>query len=511
MTSKKLYCFIFLLWTTCLVSCHEKIENSNKDITLDSFAVMAHSSLQLDSHHIRSHIGLMIENDKDGMTADYRVRSYYRHHGKFLWIDRLGIDCRADTLLRYLKTVSDMGFSERKFRVGEIERDMNAIRNLDFDSTFYDINKVYGRLEYNLTKAYLRYTAGQRFGYMNPTYIFNRLDTLKQALPDSLPRPVRYRTLFDIDMEHADNAFYAMAIRKTCKDSLSSFLRDIQPKSPFYQALKRQLNQPNISQQMKAKLMCNMERARWRLKDYPQAYDKYVIVNIPSLHLTAIDHEDTLTMRIGCGSYETKTPLLTSQIMRMDLNPKWFVPRSIILRDILGHVGNKAYFDARNYYVYDKLAKKEVDLTQVTTNMLLNPNFAVVQRGGKGNSLGRIIFRFDNQFAVFLHDTSSKEVFSREDRSISHGCVRVEKPFELAQFMLQKKEKRLIEKVEYSMTADSLIDKSMMVGSIKVEPKVPLFITYFTLYPKGGGQMDDFADIYGYDRVIYYFLKNYAE
>lgn len=512
MTNRKLfYPILLLLLSTSLMSCHEKVANSNLDTSLDSFAVLCNPQYAVKSRHIRSQLDLMVRNDNDGMTPDYRARNYYRRKGDFLWIQRTGISHKADTLLNYLKTVEEMGFSTKSFRLPQIERDLQAARSLQFDSSFFCINKVYGRLEYNLTKAYLRYVVGQRFGYMNPTYIFNRLDTIEDVSHDSIPRPVRYRGLFDIDMEHATDDFYQMALHKIGTDSLPVFLKEIQPRNNLYMSLKQRLQQPNLCKELRVKIICNMERARWRLKDEPQKHSKYVIVNLPSFHLTAIDHQDTLTMRIGCGTFKTKTPLLTSEIMRMDLNPKWHIPRSIILKDIIHHVGDRAYFDQRNFYVFDRKKKEEVDLSNVTHNMLRDPNFAVVQRGGKGNSLGRIIFRFDNNFSVYLHDTSSRDFFSRADRGVSHGCVRVEKPLDLAQFLLHEKDGRLMKKLEYSMTADSLADKSKVVGSLRVEPEVPLFITYYTLYPQPGGRWEEYCDIYGYDREIFNFLNNYID
>ncbi len=452
-----------------------------------------------------------MRNDQGELAPDTQARRYYRSKGNWLWIDRLGVDHRADTLVSYLRGVGEMGFSTRRFYVEQIEKDLNHVRQLDFQGT--DINRVLARLEYRLTKAYLHYAKGQRFGYMNPTFTFNRLDSLDTHKEDSVKRPVRYRGLFDIRMEHADNAFYRAALRKARNiDSLAVFLKDIQPKSLFYKELKDELQNANLSKERRAKILCNMERCRWRLADYPQAHEKYVLVNLPSYHLMAVDREDTLTMRIGCGSYETKTPLLSSNIKRMDVNPKWFIPRSIIKKDIVRHAGNRHYFESRNFYIVERKTGKEVAPERTTREILEDPAYSVVQRGGKGNSLGRIIFRFDNNFSVYLHDTSSRDVFSRSDRGVSHGCVRVEKPFELAKFMLKDKDSRLLEKIEYCMNADSIADKSMMVGSVKVEPQVPIFITYFTLYPIAHGKgygMREYADVYGYDRTIYDFLSTY--
>ena len=494
-----------------LCGCHERAANSNKETTLASFATLADEAYSVSPRRMKWQMDSLLGSDQGALATDAHVRSYYRNGGNWVWVDRLGIDGRADMLVSYLKRVGEEGLSTRRFFVRQIEADLQRVRSLNFGEE--SISRVLARLEYRLTKAYLHYVTGQRFGYLNPTFTFNRIDSLDTNKNDSVKRPVRYRGLFDIAMDHADKNFYHAAMRKAGDtDSLSAFLRDIQPQDTFYKMLKEELQKPRLSKAMKAKVICNMERCRWRLHDHPQDHKKYVMVNIPSFHLAAIDHGDTLNMRIGCGSFKTKTPLLTSRIKRMDVNPKWFVPRSIIEKDILRHVGNRHYFDSRNFYVVDRKSGREVELENVTRELLLTPGYSVVQRGGKGNSLGRIIFRFDNNFSVYLHDTSSRDVFSRTDRGVSHGCVRVEKPFDLAAFLLEDKNQQTLDKIEYSMTADSLADRSMVVGSVKVEPEVPVFITYFTLYPAGSGKslgMREYADVYGYDRIIYDFLDKH--
>ena len=450
-----------------------------------------------------------MRNDSDRNSSDLKTRRYYRNEGDFVWIDRHGVDQRADTLLNYLKAVTDMGFDRQHFYVDAIEKDLNRLRNLELDSCNNQINHVMARLEYRLTKAYLRYAAGQRFGFVNPTYVLNRLDSIEPSPYDSIGQPVKYRGLFDIKIEHAGNTFYSNALMIAKKDSLGRFLQSIQPSDPFYYQLKRRLGNMKIGKAERAKLLCNMERSRWRQSDSPYKHQKYVMVNIPSFHLMCIDHADTLTMRIGCGSFKTKTPLLCSYIKSMDLNPKWIIPRSILVKDIIRHVGNPSYFYLHNYFAIERATGKEVDPAILTRQMLLSGEYGIAQQGGNGNALGRIIFRFDNNFSVFLHDTSSKGVFSREDRGVSHGCVRVEKPFELAVFLLKDKDEQIIEKIKYSMTADSLEDHKMVIANINVKPQIPLFITYYTMYPIAGGRVEEYPDVYGYDRVIYSLLKKY--
>lgn len=506
-----------------LLSCQEHEPNSNVGLSLEYYKEMRNPNYAINSQVIRELMDSLMRNDGGTTVADQHTKRYYRKKGGFLWIDRHGVDHRADTLLAYLQRVGDMGFNPQHFYVKNIENDLQRLRDLQLGEGMEDINHVLARLEYRLTRSYLRYAGGQRFGYVNPTFVLNRLDSIDSNPYDSIKRPVRYRGLYDVKIDHANDHFYLLALQQIAKsgksdgagdnqnaasNSLTAFLHDVQPKSAFYEQLAKKLQTPGLDKAMRIKILVNMERCRWRQADSPEKHQKYVLVNIPSYHLYAIDHQDTLSMRIGCGSTKTKTPLLTSYFKRMDLNPKWFVPRSIMLKDMAHHAGNVGYFKSRNYYISDRSTGKEVDPARVTRSMLVSGKYGVVQRGGKGNALGRIIFRFDNNFSVYLHDTSSRSVFEKEDRGVSHGCVRVEKPFELAKFLLKEKNPKLLQRIEYSMTADSLNIRSKVVGSVKVDPQVPLFITYYTLYPLAGG-MANYPDVYGFDEVIYNLLKKY--
>lgn len=504
---------LLFIFSSCELfsSCEEKVVCTTRNVTLEDYRKFGDDCMSIRSMEVRNVIDSLIRNDKDELVADIRTRKYYRQEGNFLWINRHGLTSQADTLLRYLQTVGEMGFSPNRFCVKDIQNDIRITREMGFDEA-HPINHVFGRLEYKLTKAYLRYATGQRFGYTNPSFLLNRLDTLKPHRPDTIRRPVRYRGLFDIKMDLPDDGFYQMALRKIEKDSVPVFLSEIQPAGTFYRELAKEVAAKQGSKDWQAKLLCNMERARWRLKDYPQKHKKYIMVNIPSFHLMAVDDKDTLTMRIGCGTTETKTPLLTSAIKRMDVNPVWIVPRSIIEKDMI-HYFSRSYCERRGFYVMDRRTGKELNMNQVHAGLLRDPMYAVVQRGGKGNSLGRLIFRFDNNFSVYLHDTSNRDFFKQQNRGVSHGCVRVEKPFELAKFILKDKSEKFLDNLNYCMTADSLNDKKRIIHSVKVEPAVPLYLAYYTIYPTKGNTpagWSEYPDVYGFDKAIYqYLIKNY--
>lgn len=504
-----------LIITICILlfySCEEQQVNTNAHLNLSDYDNSQTMLYRVDAEKIRESIDILIKSDKDSLAIDRRVKKYYSAHGRFLWIDRLGVDERADTFLTYLEEVKNIGFNPEKFRIAQIKADLKRVRTLDFDFDGKAVNKVFARLEYNLTKAYLRYTVGQRFGYMNPHYIFNRLDVKEK---DSLH--ISYYELFGLDIEKPSVAFYHEALRKIGTDSLQVFLKEIQPQQSIYKKMLNAYVNGNFPRSQHVRLLCNLERSRWRQSDYPDNYQKYVWVNIPSLHLDAIDGDSILSMRMVCGTLKTKTPLLTSRITRMDINPQWVIPQSIVKRDILPQLGNWGYFAKKRYFVRSRKTGERINLHSVTYDMINSGRYAIVQEGGEGNALGRIVFRFANNFSVFIHDTSSRHVFNSSDRSASHGCIRVEKPYELALFMLSDKDEKMAEKIKYSMSVNlhhnghegEVLDKNKFIRSHRITPVVPLFINYYTIYPNAFGGFDQFNDIYGYDAVIYNHLRNY--
>lgn len=487
---------------------------------LSSFSSLRNAAYVIHPRKVRAELLKTLQEDRDSMQADYRARNYYLRGGRLLWIDRNGVDQRADTLLAYLREMKAVGFSPNKFCVASITADLNRLRTLQFDKSQHSIHQVLGRLEYHLTKAFFRYATGQQFGFTNPYVLFNKLD-VKEG--DSLN--VSYYRLFDIPMARPTKNYWKNLCKQTHPDSLTNFIHHIQPTNPLYQVFKNYLAQEGRSTNS-VKTLCNLERTRWRLKDNPFAQDKYVMVNVPAMELLAIDHEQVMRMRVGVGTNTTKTPLLSSRIMRMDVNPQWVMPKSIIDKSVARHAGDSAYFENHRYFIRNRETGNRVDPRQVTSEMLRSGQYFVIQEGGKGNAMGRIVFRFKNNFAVYLHDTSSRGVFDQSNRGVSHGCVRVEKPFELAVFLLKDKDEELIEKMRYSMQADihshyqkkltatsnlpnDTLQESKLINSVRVQPAVPLYITYYTLYPNEQHGMWEYQDIYGFDAVIYKQLKNY--
>ena len=513
---KSLYPLILFL--ILLAGCDGSQQQAVKQLTIDDFKALRSSEYALHSTLIRENLEHILRADTDDASADRRVRAYYRERHPYVWLNRQGFDQRADTLIAELhRRISDIGFSERSFRLSQIETDLQRMRTLDFDSLRNTASRVAARLEYNLTKAYLRYVLGQRFGFTNPNYILNRLSPIAT---DSLGNPLGYHHLFDVEMDHPDKNYEFFALRKVGKDSLGLYLAEVLPQDSLYLQMKQRL--PTASGSQRTRLLVNMERRRWRRHRNPDSSRPYVVVNVPAYHLWAVSPDTVIDLRAACGAIQTKTPLLSSYITRMDVNPEWIIPMSIISKDIAAHAGDPSYFTRRRYYIADRKTGEHISPANVTSAMLQSGKYRVAQLGGEGNSLGRIIFRFPNNFSVFLHDTSSRGVFGRDDRGVSHGCVRVQHPYELAAFLLgPEADAEKLQRLRFSMGLDETDatedddrpkhGPESMLRSLSVSPRVPLFITYYTLFQVPGGMLQTFPDVYGYDRALAAALKTYLQ
>lgn len=499
--------YFLILLSACFSSCTIGSDNPNKDITLEAFSGFKDNNLFIDGDSIRAYIAGMMRADGQSLPSDRYVHKYYGGGKPFMWISYGGVTASADTLLRYLSTADESGISPRLFRMEQIAADLETVRTLDMNGGSRPINRILAWLEYNLTRSYLRYISCQHFGFINPNTLYNRLDTLSN---DS--SGLKWKRLCDLRVKRPDSAFCARSLACIDTDSMGIYISGLLPKGELYGMLVNHLNDGSLTTAERMKTLCNIERCRWRLAVMPDDTRKHVSVNIPSYSLRAVDGDSVLSMRVCCGAKKTKTPLLSSSLMRMDVNPQWIVPKSIAV----GYVGRTGYMYSQGMFVYDKklgkLPPEEASYSKITQGEQY-----IVQEGGPKNSLGRIIFRFENNFSVFLHDTSAPWLFKSAMRAVSHGCVRVERPYDLAVFMLSDKNSSLAERIKYTMSLDPddksggkpVIDRKKKINNVRIDPQIPLFITYYTVYYGSGGRLVSYEDIYGFDDVTAEQLRPY--
>lgn len=496
-----------LLFITMLMSCQQ----DGKRVCVVSMQDIKEWILpeySLKSRHIRDEIEQLVQEEPK-MYADTFAKNYYKEKGHFIWITRHGINEKADTLLSYLRNIEEEGFLPSSFYVSKIEKELQKLRTKKDGEE--DINKLMGRLEYHLTKAFLRYATGQRYGYIVPSYVLNNIESEK-----SYPEPSQ-RHHFGIHAEIATDSFYIHALKQAQSGKLESFLHKVQPQISLYKTLKQEYlsakKEENIERARLARI--NMERARWR---YPRPEGKYVWVNLAGFQLTAVNEntDSVLTMRICGGAIAHKSPLLTSKITKLELNPYWVIPPSIIRHEIApSHTGDTTYFTRHRYNIIDRRTGGQVNPASLSSSQLNSGQYVIRQQNGGGNSLGRIIFRFPNDYSVYLHDTNMPSAFRLATRAVSHGCIRLEKPLELAFFIMENMDSIQQDKIRMEIGRAPVTQWGKMYKaqnpqagarpknkSYPVESGFPVFLDYYTLYPNREGVLEEHPDNYHYDTII---------
>ena len=244
-------------------------------------------------------------------------------------------------------------------------------------------------------------------------------------------------------------------------------------------------------------LMLNMERWRW----YPQDLGaRYLMVNIPAFELRLVqDRTETLSMRVIVGRKKRPTPVLSSRLTYLEVNPYWNVPQKIARKDLLPKIqADPEYLVRQKIQVFDSwqqdapaLDPLAIDWAGVSENHF---PYRLRQEPADRNALGRIKFMFPNSQSVYIHDTPGKALFKKASRPFSSGCVRVEDPKALAVQLLKDQHwtHRRLEK--YSQTHQN--------SAIALETPVPVYLVYFTAWTDAEGQIHFGDDIYNHDRRL---------
>ncbi len=243
------------------------------------------------------------------------------------------------------------------------------------------------------------------------------------------------------------------------------------------------------------RLKVNMERFRWLPLHEPR---KYLMVNIASFDLVLIEGVDTLiSMRAIVGKDYRETPVFNALMTYIVFGPSWTVPPTILKNDVIPELlKGPEYLKKKNMKLlrYDgsEIAYSEIDWTKISRN---NFPYMVRQNPGPENALGKVKFMFPNSYNVYIHDTPSRGYFARDDRAMSSGCIRIEKPFELAELLLADSPEWPPEKIHTAMQQNR-----GQTASLKTP--VEVLLLYLTSWTGGNGRVQFRKDIYMWDELI---------
>ncbi len=242
-------------------------------------------------------------------------------------------------------------------------------------------------------------------------------------------------------------------------------------------------------------IVANLERWRWLPRDLGAAH---IRVNVAGYQLEFREQgQTTFSSKVVVGKRYRQTPLLSSQVQRMVVNPYWYVPRRIALRDLLPKIKADPNYLSENGFVLKTGWEQDAEIVDPSTvdwaNMQRSDfNYYLRQDPGERNALGQIKFLFANDFSVYIHDTANPELFSKTERAFSSGCIRIERPSKLAEILLLRQGDSGLQNVERALESGERLD-------IELARAMPVHLMYWTAWIDATGELNFRDDVYDLD------------
>ncbi len=382
-----------------------------------------------------------VDDGERGLHAWQEAQRFYKQNGyQLVWSDGAHPRGTLDGLIAALRAADQDGLEPGDYHVDELDAARRASLNADKAMD----------LDLRATYTYLRYASDLSHGTIDPEDI--------NADWHATPRTIYLRDALQAGL---------------AGNSIGPSLAGLAPHSAQYLGLKHQLMLARQKQDTPAvdQIVMNMERWRWLPDDLGP---RYLLVNIPAFRLDAIeDGKSVLDMKVVTGKKTSPTPVLSDRMTSVVFSPYWNIPQDIVQKEILPKIAkDPAYLDKNNMEADEK------------------GNYR--QRPGKGNSLGQVKFLFPNHYNVYLHDTPAQSLFERIERDFSHGCVRLDEPMKLAQYVLRGQPEWTDEKITAAMQAGT-------ERAVPLKQPLPIYLVYFTAWEEDG-VLKTVPDVYGIDR-----------
>jgi murein L,D-transpeptidase YcbB/YkuD len=410
---------------------------------------------------------------------------YLARRNEPVWVTPAGVTKAAESVIAEIGRADDWGLDASSFRLPSLRSGMELTRDQQADA------------EVAISLALLEYARHARGGRVMPLSLSPNLDRRPQLLD---PQRV---------IEAAASA-----------ESPDAYLRSLHPQHPqferlrqHYLALKR--SQPVQVEQVAERkgksggkkqaakaqpeptlraLLVNMEQWRWMPDDLGAFH---VWVNIPEYTIRVVKNGAVVhTERVVVGRPATQTPIFSDEMEQVIFHPYWGVPDSIKKNEILpnlarGNLGVLERTGLRVSYRGRDINPSTVDWTKADMR-----KFHVYQPPSANNALGIVKFRFPNKHDVYMHDTPSKGLFNASTRAFSHGCMRVRDPVRLAELVLAEDRGWPASRVA------AAVHRGPKDNQINLVARVPVHMTYFTVWVDDDGRLRTFADIYGHENRV---------
>jgi len=250
-----------------------------------------------------------------------------------------------------------------------------------------------------------------------------------------------------------------------------------------------------------AKRIITMQINLWRWLSLPsKPPTRYVMVNIPSYRLSFIDNQqETLSMKVIVGDSKHPTPIMVTQVNSLTINPQWTPTYNIVHNELLvENSSNPGSLRRQNFKLAKGYGAKQIIQPVFNDSASIKAaltDYKLIQAAGKNNALGKYRFNIKNFHSVYLHDTPAKNLFSKKNRALSHGCVRLQSANLLAQQFMVNEPKIKKQQIKQSLTNNTS-------QYIKLKEGIEVYLTYQTVWLTAAGQVHWSADIYQLDQAI---------
>jgi len=354
-----------------------------------------------------------------------------------------------------------------------------------------------------MESMYQQYTANHDTGILTQMlvkYVNNLanscIDTASFKRDQAAKSKSKIKTYFELNHQEITASDIMDRLNKgiTIEDILAPYI----PQTPQFKKLMSYYKAGEHSDKMR-KIRLNIERAKLISKN---GWDNYIEVNVPEFVLRFYEGSGvSMEFPVITGKPAWQTPIFSSNMKYIVLNPTWTMTSNIVRDDLIKRVlKDPSYLKRHNMKVYDgfdadaeEIDPKTIDWKKYYGKGNKTPiPFRVVQGSSTKNALGTVKFMFPNRFSVYMHDTQKKSLFKQKQRAFSHGCMRLSKPNDLLKKVA----------TEYAATSQALLQKrnsSHKVSYIKLQKEIPVHVIYQTAYVDGSG-LHMYPDVYGFDK-----------
>jgi murein L,D-transpeptidase YcbB/YkuD len=410
------------------------------------------------------------------------LAAYYSAHPGFIWSQDGKITPKAMAAIAELSASDRVGLSPDDYRVEIPDKFSN-----DTEASARELLQF----ELSLSSKILTYIHDTVRGRVDPNRIsgYHDLPRKEIKLIDALK-----------DISESDDVATYLANRNPHNPQFQALVAELarlQNEAAEYPATtssskktKRAAAEQSVTEKT-SKIRLAMERLRWLPDDLG---DRYVFINEPAFVVNyVVNEKDVLSMRAIVGKPSTQTYFFMEHIKSVEYNPYWNVPHSIVVNEMLPKMArNSSYLDRLGYEITNERGDN-IPSSKVSWSRLASPDggISVRQPPGPKNALGRLKIEFPNKHAIYMHDTPERQLFGREARALSHGCVRVEHPRQLAAALLGKSLSHVSAKID---------DKKNSTEA--VQQNIAVYIAYFTAWPDTQGAVRYYNDVYKRDSYL---------